>query len=172
MIQAHLMLIFSSVMKRFLFDSHENTILDAAIIAGLFAVFLLIAVPLMRGAMLRQHTAECARKIIQAADAFDFYAASFGTYPQGQRDAQAVETLMRGVFAAYEIDWWAAATELGGTWEWYNDKDSSSVVIVGTGVPEQQMVRLDQLIDDGNLETGAFQRRCSRYHYIIRDHVL
>jgi hypothetical protein len=29
-----------------------------------------------------------------------------------------------------------------------------------------------QGIDDGNLETGAFQRRCLRYYYIIRDSVL
>ena len=40
------------------------SVLDAAIIAGLAAVFLATAVPLVRGAILRQHAAECARKLI------------------------------------------------------------------------------------------------------------
>lgn len=160
------------IMKTFSFRLSETTVLDVAIAAGFVAIFMAIAIPLVRGALIRQHTAECARKIIQAADAFDFYVAAFGTYPQSQSDAHETETVMRGAFAACEIDWWAAATELGGRWEWYSNGKSASVVIAGRGIPEQQMIRLDQLLDDGNLETGAFQRRCSRYHYIIKDSVL
>jgi type II secretory pathway pseudopilin PulG len=159
-------------MKNSLKNRGEITVLDTAIVVGLMAIFAAIATPLLRGAILRQHMAECAQKVIRAADAFDLYAASFGGYPQSQRSAQETEAVMRGAFAVYEIDWWAAATDLGGQWNWYSDGRTSSVVIAGSGISESQMIRLDRLLDDGNLETGAFQHRGSRYHYIIRDSVL
>lgn len=139
---------------------------------GLVLVFMAVAVPLVRGAVLRRQTAECARKIIKAADAFDLYASSVGSYPKSQQNPCSTETAMRGAFAVFDIDWWENATELGGRWAWYSNGQTSSVVISGVGIPEQRMVLLDTLLDDGNLETGLFQRRCSRYHYVIKEHML
>lgn len=150
----------------------EPRVLNTAIIAGMAAIFLAIATPLVRGAIIRQRTAECARKIIQAADAFDFYASAFGGYPQSQQDPHRTEKVMRGAFAVYDIDWWEAATELGGQWSWYHDAWSSSVVISGDRVSERQMVLLDRLLDDGDLESGLFRRYCSRYHYFIKERIL
>lgn len=147
--------------------------LEAAIMAGLAAVFFAVATPLVRGAILRQHTAECARKIMQAADAFDFYASAAGDYPPNPGVSQKADTAMHGVFSAFNIDWWDDKTDLGGQWSWFSSgKGSGSVVISGPRISEQQMTRLDALLDDGNLETGAFQRRAGRYHYIIREHAL
>lgn len=146
--------------------------LDAAIVAGLAGILLAIAVPLIRGAVMRQRTAECARKIMRAADAFDSYAVSCGHYPQSQQDPGITEALMKSTFVRYGIDWWRAKTELGGQWDWYSNGQSASVVITGADIPERQMAKLDALLDDGVLETGAFQRHVGRYHYIIRDHVL
>ncbi len=154
-----------------IFDWKSGSVLNAAIIVGMVAIFLSIAVPLIHGAVIRQHAAECARKMIQAADAFDFYAASCGHYPESQQILQEMERVMKDSFAVYGINWWESATDLGGQWSWYSNGHTSSVVIVGAET-EPQMVLLDQLIDDGNLDTGAFQRRCSRYHYIIKDSVL
>lgn len=148
------------------------SVLDAAIVAGLLFIFIAAAVPLVRGAVLRRQAAECARKIISAADAFDLYAASFGSYPQSQQDSKNTAAVMKGAFAVYDIDWWEETTELGGQWSWYSNGQASSVVISGAGIPEQRMILLDTLLDDGNLETGLFQRRCSRYHYVIKEHRL
>lgn len=148
------------------------SILDVAIVAGLAAVFVAVSAPLIRGALIRQHTAECARKIIRAAEAFDFYEASFGNYPQSQQNAPELERVMRGAFAVFDIDWWKAATDLGGQWSWYSGGRTASVVISGARVSEQRMAMLDRVIDDGNLETGVFQRRGPRYHYTIKDSVL
>ncbi len=151
----------------------DISVLDAAIIAGLTAVFMAVATPLIRGAILRQHTAECAQKIMRAAEAFDFYAAALGSYPPNPGNSQQADITMRGVFSVFHIDWWENQTELGGQWNWYSvGKGNCSVVISGSRISERQMVQLDALLDDGDLETGAFQRRVGRYHYIIRDHVL
>lgn len=79
---------------------------------------------------------------------------------------------MKGAFARYHIDWWEASTELGGHWNWYSTGRTSAVVIAGSKISRQQMIRLDRLLDDGNLETGAFRQCGSQYHYIIKDAVL
>lgn len=147
-------------------------VLNAAIIAGMVAIFLAVATPLVRGALIRQRTAECARKVMQAAEAFDFYASAFGSYPQSQRDVRETEKTMRGVFAIYGIDWWAEATELGGQWGWATNGQAAAVVISGRRVSGRQMAMLDRLIDDGDLQTGVFQRRDSCYRYIIKGHML
>lgn len=148
---------------------NELSVLDAAIVAGLFAVFLAVATPLIRGALLRQRTAECARKIIRAVEAFDFYETAMGTDLRG---ADSGGDVLQGALVMMEIDWWDRKTDVGGRWDWYSNGRTSSVVIAGVGIPEQQMLALDELIDDGNLETGTFQRRASRYHYIIKRTVL
>jgi hypothetical protein len=159
-------------MKKKLFDFEDSPVLDIAIIALLAAILLAAAVPLVRGAILRQRTAECARKIMRAADAFDFYARAVGRYPESRNDPRTTAEEMKGAFTALDIDWWTRATDLGGQWNWYHDAWSSSVVISGQRVSEQWMTRLDTLLDDGDLETGVFQRRGPRYHYIIRDAIL
>lgn len=154
-------------MNKNLLKFGEMTILDVAIIAGLAAIFLAVAVPLVHGAILRRQTAECARKIIRVAEAFDIYAAAFGSYPQSQKTPRETEAAMKVTFSVFDIDWWATATELGGQWSWYSNGKTASVVLAGTEISEYQMIKLDRLLDDGNLETGAFQRRGPRYHYII-----
>jgi len=148
-------------------------VLNAAIMAGLAAVFLAVAVPLVRGAVMRQRTAECARKIMRTAAAFDFYAAAVKAYPLGPGISPQADTTMLGVFSALDIDWWEGQTELGGQWNWYgNGRGDCSVVISGSRVSSRQMARLDALLDDGDLATGIFQRRGAQYHYMVREHVL
>ena len=148
-------------------------VLDAAIMAGLVSIFLAIATPLIRGAILRQHTAECAQKIMRAAEAFDFYATAVGNYPPNPGDSKQADTTMRGVFSVFNINWWGGETELGGQWNWYNGGQGvCSVVISGPRISDRQMARLDALLDDGDLKSGAFQRHVGRYHYVIKDHIL
>jgi hypothetical protein len=152
---------------------NELSVLGAAIMAGLISLFLAIATPLLRGAILRQRTAECAQKIMQAAEAFDFYAAAVGSYPPNSGASQQADITMRGVFSVFKIDWWEGGTELGGQWNWYNGGQGvCSVVISGPRISDRQMARLDALLDDGDLKSGAFQRHVGRYHYVIKDHIL
>lgn len=145
------------------------SVLDAAIVAGVVAIFMAVATPLIQGAILRQRTAECARKIIRAVEAFDFYEAAVGT---DINRTNSDSTELQGALVMMDIDWWDHETDLGGRWDWYRNGQTSSVVITGSRISERQMIELDALLDDGNLETGTFQRRASRYHYIINEAVL
>lgn len=155
-------------MNRKWFKFENMSVLDVALLVGVTAVFLAAALPVLKGALVRHRTAECARKILIAADAFDFYAEAIGHYPCSAESTAGIE----GAFDRLGVDWWRQHTDLGGHWCWYSNGDTSSVVISGERIPEKKMVGLDELIDDGNLETGAFQRRAARYHYILNQAVL
>jgi hypothetical protein len=163
------MLFIPYEMKSSFVKWNEITLLDTATIAGVTAVFLALATPLMRGAILRQRTAECARKIMLAAEAFDFYAASVGIYPPGPGVSTQADRTMLGIFSTFHIDWWTCETELGGRWNWHSGgRDACSIVISGPGISERRMAHLDALLDDGDLNAGAFKRRGPDYFYIIK----
>ena len=143
--------------------------LDAAIVFGLCAIFLAVAVPLIRGAALRQRTAECARKVMWAADAFDLYASASGHYPPDGERAGAVRPCraMDKTFYDLDIDWWGDAPDVGGAWDWFCDEQRGFIAIANPQVSERCMRRLDRLIDDGNLDAGVFRRYGSIYCYIL-----
>jgi hypothetical protein len=74
-------------------------------------------------------------------------------------------------FPYFKINWWGAATELGGRWDWdvgYHGF-AQSVSIWNPIASPEQLVEFDRLIDDGNLATGLFRKVGAQYHYIIRE---
>ena len=154
---------------------HEKlgfAVLDTAILLGMFAVFTAVAVPMVRGALLRKQAAECAGKILQAADAFDLYAAAMGDYPPDQKEPDEPCHEMNGFFAFFDIDWWNRETDVGGRWEWDNgDRFERSIAIYRPRASRHQMEELDAILDDGNLMTGSFQRWGAKYHYILKERI-
>ena len=141
-----------------------------AIVTGLICIFLAAAIPLTYGAILKQRTAECARKVQRAADAFDLYARTLGDYPPNQTSLTRSFDKMRGVLTVCDIDWWDQTTEMGGSWEWYRDETNAfSIVICNPRVSEARMKKLDALLDDGDLRTGLFKRAGSMYCYRLSD---
>lgn len=146
------------------------SLLDTAIFVGLMMVFLAVAVPLVRGAVLRRQAAECANKMMWAVNAFDSYAAMKGGYPPDGERAGAVRPCreMDKLFYDLKIDWWGESTELGGVWDWFCDEHRGFVAISNPRVSEKCMQHVDRLIDDGNLDGGVFRRYGSLYCYILK----
>lgn len=154
------------VMKMNANFSERSALLDVAIFCGVIAVFAAIAFPLIRGAQLRQQTAECANKVLWAADAFDYYASAQGEYPH-------VENVrVRQAFERYQIDWWSEATDLGGHWDWFRSEDDKGFIAISNPrVSEKQMRNLDRLLDDGDLDTGQFRQYKDIFCYILNRRV-
>jgi type II secretory pathway pseudopilin PulG len=139
-------------------------------IIGLLAALLL---PAFAQAMRSRQTAECARKLRIAVDAFELYAAESGSYPPDQTvpGELSVPAMEDYYFPYFKINWWGDSTELGGRWDWdagYHGFNFS-VSIWSPAAPAEQMLELDRLVDDGNLNTGNFRQVDSQYHYIIED---
>jgi type IV pilus assembly protein PilA len=100
-------------------------------------------------------------------DAFKTYYMKYGQYPPNQSTG-----IMPPEIAGYLPDMdWAKATPIGGQWDW------EGVPWTGAGVsvrlPERDpdaMERLDALVDDGNLSTGAFRRLTpAKYTFLLQE---
>ena len=66
---------------------------------------------------------------------------------------------------------WAKETSLGGRWDWdYRQFGvTAGVSVYRPSANREQLQRLDQLIDDGNLNTGGFRARADGYISVIED---
>lgn len=137
------------------------------VIIGMLAAFIL---PAFNQAVLSRKNAQCATKLRTAVAAFELYRSETGGYPADQivPSETTVAAMQAYYFPYFNIDWWGAATELGGRWDWdvgYNFK--VSVSIYQPSASQEQLTDFDKLVDDGNLSTGFFRKVNTQYHYII-----
>jgi len=145
-------------------------VMMTVVIIGMLAAILIPSVNL---AISSRENAQCARKLHAAIEAFELYRSETGGYPPDQivPAEMGVADMTAYYFPYYKIDWWGAATELGGRWDWdvgYHGYNFSVSIWCPTK-SEEQMKDFDKLIDDGNLNTGNFRQRESQYHYILED---
>ena len=64
---------------------------------------------------------------------------------------------------------WSKPTSLGGKWDWDNRQfnTKAGVSVYQPEVEDSQLLRLDELIDNGDLATGLARKRTSGYIYIM-----
>ena len=143
-----------------------EVVITASVI-GLLAVFL---VPAIVKAVERRENATVASHMRVAVNAFDLYRSEMGEYPPDTTPA-----VLPPEITAYFNDlgitgWWTESTEIGGRWDWDNGYHYAySVSIASPTVSEGQLVKLDAMLDDGDLATGTFRRSGSQYHYILEE---
>ncbi|HLH56508.1 MAG TPA: hypothetical protein VKY92_23185 [Verrucomicrobiae bacterium] len=103
-----------------------------------------------------------------AADAFTMYAQEHGDFPPDVGPGQ-MPSGMSSYLARMD---WLSPTVLGGAWDWDNWGYVKGVTVNGTPASVYQLTRLDAVIDDGNLDTGTFQRRDGTAYIYILDGAL
>ncbi len=140
-------------------------------IIGLLAAFL---VPGITMAMQYRENSGAARKLMQAVQAFEMYAADHGgEYPPDQVVPSEISVPLMDAyyFPYFKIDWWDETTALGGRWDWdvgYHGF-AFSVSIWQPSKSQAQLTKFDSMVDDGDLNTGRFRKVGSQYHYIIEE---
>ena len=61
---------------------------------------------------------------------------------------------------------------MGGQWDFeqFDSGVTSAVGVVSPSLPEEEFVKVDSLIDDGNLATGQFRKIADeRYFWVIAE---
>ncbi len=150
------------------------------VIIGLIATFG--AAGLARARRYREN-AEVAQKMGAVTLAFESYEAENNAWPKPTGAGRPPPEMEDYYFPLYGIDldddgnWWADDPMFEGKWKWTKDKlrlDGKKVECVlvelhSTEFDDSRMEELDQLLDDGNLETGRFRKYISTgsYCYII-----
>ena len=123
-----------------------------AVIIGLLAS---IAIPGFTASRNSSAATTAASDIKSFADEFSLYNLREGVWPEDGLPSTiptGMEQLQNGL--------WPNSSAIGGQWDWdYNAHGiTAGVSIVGHNTTEDTLSKIDKLIDDGDLNSGSFQR--------------
>lgn len=94
-----------------------------------------------------------ASKLRTAAMAFNLYKSEMGSYPPDKTPGVTPPEMV-DYFADMGVDeWWGSATDVGGMWDWDNGYHFAYSVSISKPTRSlKQLMKLDALVDDGNLQ--------------------
>ena len=137
------------------------------IVVAVIGLLAAIAIPSYAHARERSLNTRFAADLQVAKAAFIEYSMDHGKYPPDT---------MPGVVPDGMDDYlrriaWTQPTTLGGSWDWDNSQFGfkAGVSVYHPTASIGQMLRIDQMIDDGNLATGDFRSRADGYIGIIEN---
>ena len=140
-------------------------LVEIMIVTSIVGLLASLAIPSMRGAGIKTRSARFAREIQNAGHAFAQYSFEHGEYPADKTPAQ-----MAAGMAEYLNGFpWSEDTVIGGQWDWDYEVFGihAGVSVHSPDLNDEQMQKIDTIIDDGNLGSGQFRKRSSGYIYIL-----
>ena len=142
--------------------------LEIMIVVVIIGVIAALAVPALMNARKKTQNARFVNDIRQFRSAIESYLFSEGALPVASNVGE-LPTGMEKYISPYDFQ---AGTTLGGSW---NAEINSSGVVCAVGVEgviadDEQLLRIDQKIDDGNLSTGQLRKlSATQFYWVIQD---
>ena len=103
---------------------------------------------------------------------FEAYNSTYGCYPPDSHN-ESPNNLKNGYGTEnyLPIGAWINPPYWGGFYKWEGPDNYpfAGISLFNTSATNSTMVRLDQLMDDGNLSSGKFRTESGRYTYIVSD---
>ena len=135
------------------------------IVVAILGLLLVIAIPNFARARESSMNSRYCGDVRVASAAFLMYAQEHGDYPPDVYPG----IMPEGMSDYLKRMEWLGRTPLGGQWDWDNWANVKGVSSLEITASPEQLVRLDRLLDDGNLSSGTFRDRGggSTYIYIL-----
>lgn len=145
------------------------TLVEILIVVVILGILASIVVPQFANASDESRRQAFISELRVFVEAAEYYAAREGRYvPDGSSGQCPPE------FAAYvDADEFQAGTPIGGVWDTeYNDTGVTSAVGVhfnnaGETQTDAYMILIDEIFDDGDLNTGVFQKLAANRFYAV-----
>lgn len=135
-------------------SSHGFSLVEIMIVVVIIGLLAAIAIPAFMSSRTRSQATALANNFRVFSDAFEVYATENGTWPPDAGPG-GMPTGM-----AESLRTWNEPTPVGGQWDW--DRGvlgiSAGVTLINSNAPDSVLERIDDILDDGNLSTGRFQR--------------
>ena len=141
------------------------TLTELMIMVAVIGLLAAIAVPGFARARERSINTRFAADLQAAKSAFIEYSADHGKYPPDTSPGVVPD----GMADYLKRIAWTEPTPVGGQWDWDNGVFGfkAGVSVNQPTASSGQMLAIDQMIDDGNLDTGDFRSRSGGYIGII-----
>lgn len=145
------------------------TLVEILIVVVILGILAAIVVPQFAGATQDARVGAFVSSVKSYADACDYYNAREGRYPEDGSSGIAPA----GMESNIDTEEFASGTPLGGVWdiEYYDSGVSAAVGVhfnTGTNPGDTVMILVDEMFDDGDLNSGSFQKLAGdRYYYIL-----
>lgn len=139
------------------------------IVVSIIALLAVIAVPSLLRAREQTRRTKFANALRVVRDACEIYTMEHNGYPADVAPGvlpAGMQTYFNG-----KLDW-TAPTPIGGGWDWdyklYGF--TAGVTVFGVDESSEAMAEIDAMIDDGDLNSGAFRQTAAyRYTWILEN---
>lgn len=142
------------------------TLVEIMIVVAIIGILSLLAWPALLRAQQSSQNSRYASDVRTFAQAFETYALKNGTWPPNAGTG-VIPAGMSGELR--DAAWTTPKNSVGGRWNWDRNNMGFAAAISCTNVTasDEQMTKLDAMIDDGDLSTGNFQKAGGRFVYIL-----
>lgn len=142
------------------------TLVEIMVVVVIIGLLAALAIPAFQRVQRASQNARVISDYRTFAQAFEIYNSQNGGWPPNASGG-AVPAGMSKDFK--EDNWKAAATVIGGRWNWdFNRPDFvAGISIQNPTITMEQLQEIDAKLDDGNLATGLFVYASSRASYIL-----
>ncbi|MDP0499486.1 MAG: prepilin-type N-terminal cleavage/methylation domain-containing protein [Verrucomicrobiota bacterium JB022] len=143
------------------------TLLELMVVVVIIGLLAAIAVPTFRALRATTHASTTAKEFRTFVGLFEHYAFDNRGWPDDTTPG-VTPTGMEGYFVS---DSFTGTTKIGGNWDWQLDQNGihAALAITDPTISEEFQVKIDQLLDDGDLSTGIFQKLGTSLTYIIEE---
>ena len=144
------------------------TLIELMIVVAIVGVLAAVAIPQYQRYAEKARLSEMALRLGKWADEFHIWAQINGRYPN---DSHIILPPEAAGELSIDNATWLAATDLGGNWNWEGPDfyPYAGIAIVGATSDANTITLFDQIIDDGNVNTGKFRLTPNGRHTYILD---
>lgn len=143
------------------------TLVEIMIVVAIIGITAAIGIPAMREAGINARSRRLARDLQTAGQAFIQYSFDHSNYPPDRTPSQMPPGM--GEYLGHFP--WVKDTCIGGQWDWDYQQFGieAGVSVYQPDWGPDRMIKVDEVMDDGNLSTGHFRQRAAGYIYILEE---
>ena len=149
------------------FTTHGFTLVEIMIVVVIIGLLAALAIPAFQRVRRRSQNSTIVNGLRVFSQAFETYSTQHGAWPSNVGPAQIPTGMDTGDF---KVSVWQAPTPIGGEWNWDMNIAgfTAGISISNFTCDDAQLAEIDAMIDDGNLNTGLFQKtQPNRVSYIL-----
>jgi prepilin-type N-terminal cleavage/methylation domain-containing protein len=143
------------------------TLVEIMIVVVIIGLLAGLAIPGIQKVQYRSKNSRFVNDLRIFTQAFETYSLQNGGWPPNVGPG----VVPAGLSTSLQVSVWTAPTILGGNWNYDRNINGIGVAVSVSGgtIDDARMMEIDAMIDDGDLNTGHFQKVAGRFMYILEE---